>query len=136
MNEQVAAILSSLVAGAALAAKDTAGKAIRDAYEGLKSRIKNRLGNNAMAQEVLEEYEKDPEIWQKPAEKMLHENNLHQDREIQALVQNLDTLLQKSQPGGIQVSGSGAVATNGGVAAGEGGNAAGRDNILGSRRWE
>ena len=42
--EPISLILAALAAGAAAAAKDTAGTAVKDAYEGLKALIKKKFG--------------------------------------------------------------------------------------------
>jgi hypothetical protein len=120
-------ILAALAAGAAAAAKDTAGAAIKDGYQGLKALIQRRFAGKPKADLVLAEHEKEPDTWAKPLEKALTEAEADKDEEIVRRAQGLLELLQRSGAGGIQVVGSGAAASHGGVATGQGGNAAGRD---------
>jgi hypothetical protein len=54
------AILSAISAGAASGATDTAKKAIADAYDGLKSLVKRKLGGNSDAAVALDKLEANP----------------------------------------------------------------------------
>ena len=47
-------ILVALIAGATAATKDTAGVAIKDAYEGLKALIKKKFEKDALAQAMVD----------------------------------------------------------------------------------
>ena len=47
-------ILAALIAGATAATKDTAGVAIKDAYEGLKALIKKKFEKDALAQAMVD----------------------------------------------------------------------------------
>ncbi|MFN7216623.1 MULTISPECIES: hypothetical protein [unclassified Microcystis] len=44
--EPISLILAALAAGAVAAAKDTAGTAVKDAYESLKALIKKKFGSS------------------------------------------------------------------------------------------
>lgn len=52
--EPIAIILTALVAGATAAAKDTAGTAVKDAYNGLKLLLKKKFEGDPLAQAVVE----------------------------------------------------------------------------------
>jgi hypothetical protein len=52
--EPITLILSALVAGATAALKDTAGKAVKESYEGLKTLIKKKFEGDALAQGMIE----------------------------------------------------------------------------------
>jgi|688.fasta_scaffold10629_13 hypothetical protein len=52
--EPIALILTALVAGATAAAKDTAGTAVKDAYNGLKLLLKKKFEGDPQAQAVVE----------------------------------------------------------------------------------
>ena len=52
--EPISLILSALAAGASAALKDTAGKAVKDSYEGLKALIKKKFEGDALAQGMIE----------------------------------------------------------------------------------
>ena len=47
-------ILAALIAGATAATKDTAGVAVKDAYEGLKALIKKKFEKDALAQAMVD----------------------------------------------------------------------------------
>lgn len=52
--EPISLILTALVAGATAAVKDTAGKAVKDSYDGLKALIKKKFEGDALAQAMVE----------------------------------------------------------------------------------
>ena len=47
--EPISLIIAALSAGAIAAAKDTAGTAVKDAYQGLKTLIKNKFAEQGKA---------------------------------------------------------------------------------------
>ncbi len=72
-------IVAALATGAATAAKDTAGAAIKDGYQGLKALIQKKLAGNQAATVVLQEHEKDPDTFDAPLKKKLAEAAVDQD---------------------------------------------------------
>jgi len=52
--EPISLIVTALTAGAVAAAKDTAEKGVKDAYQGLKTLIKRKFTNDALAQAMVE----------------------------------------------------------------------------------
>jgi hypothetical protein len=87
--EPITLILTALSAGVSAAVKDTAGQAVRDAYAGLKSLIKRKLGGKAAAESALEQHEQAPEEWEKPLEHQLADAGVDQDEEIVRAAQRL-----------------------------------------------
>lgn len=75
-------IVAALSAGAAAAAKDTAGAAIRGGYQGLKALIQKRLAGDPAAAMVLQEHEKDPGTYDAPLRKKLAAAAMEQDEQI------------------------------------------------------
>ncbi len=52
--EPISLIIAALVAGATAATKDTAGKAVKDAYEGLKTLIKRKFEGDPLGQGLVD----------------------------------------------------------------------------------
>jgi hypothetical protein len=95
-------IVAALTAGAAAAAKDTAGAAIKDGYQGLKALILRKLAGIPAATVVLEEHEKDPETYDAPLKKKLAEASADQDATIlQAARALLEQAGAPSAPGTV-----------------------------------
>jgi hypothetical protein len=93
--EPISLIITALVAGAVAAAKDTAEKGVKDAYEGLRALIKRRFADNNGAKVVLDEHEKDPETYEVPLKKKLTEAAIDRDAEI---LRAAEALLKKNDP--------------------------------------
>jgi hypothetical protein len=89
MVDPISLIITALGAGAIAAAKDTAGVAVKDAYQGLKALIKKKFESEPKAQMVLEEHETDPETYEAPLKKKLAEAGIDKDEEIIKLAQEL-----------------------------------------------
>jgi hypothetical protein len=95
-------IVAALATGAATAAKDTAGAAIKDGYQGLKALLQKKLAGNQAATVVLEEHEKDPDTFDAPLKKKLAEAAVDQDPDI---LQAAERLLEQARavPGATTV---------------------------------
>jgi hypothetical protein len=93
--EPISVIIAALGAGAIAATKDTAGTAVKDAYQGLKTLIKKRFESEPKAQMVLEEHETDPETYEAPLKKKLAEAGIDKDEDIIKLAQEL---LKQAKP--------------------------------------
>ena len=110
-------ILAALIAGATAAAKDTAGAAVKDAYNGLKALLKKKFEKDALAQAMVDA--KPEEI--KQAEVLLKnkivEAGVDKDNEITELAQDLLDKL-KEQPGGQDIINQTQTSTMSGVNAG------------------
>ena len=86
-------IVAALTAGAAAAAKDTAGAAIKDGYQGLKGLIQRKVAETPAATVVLDEHEKDPDTYDAPLKKKLAEAAADQDA---AILQAARALLEQA----------------------------------------
>jgi hypothetical protein len=87
--DPVSLILAALVAGAADAAKDTASAAVKDAYSGLKALLKRHFKGEQAAETALEQFEKDPDTWEKPLARSVADSGAGGDAEIEALAKKL-----------------------------------------------
>lgn len=98
--DPISMLVSALTTGAVMALQETAGTAIKDAYQGLVNLIGKRFAKDPKATAALEGHKEDPETWQKPLEKSLRESNVTEDPEILALAQKLLQLTesQKASP--------------------------------------
>lgn len=98
--DPISMLVSALTTGAVMALQETAGTAIKDAYQGLVNLIGKRLAKDPKATAALEGHKEDPETWQKPLEKSLRESNVAEDPEVLALAQKLLQLTesQKASP--------------------------------------
>jgi hypothetical protein len=111
----ISLVVSALAAAATNAAEGVAGQAVQDAYNGLKSLLQERFGENQVAQTTLSQFEKDPETWETPLKKQIEETGAAQDPEVRDATVRLQEALRT---GGVAVeaSGSGSVAAGGGIA--------------------
>ncbi len=100
--DPISLILAALGAGALAGANDTAGTAVKDAYQGLKTLIKKKFEGDVLGQAMVDA--KPEEI--KQAEGLLKdkivEAGVDKDNEITKLAQDLLDKLQE-QPGGQQI---------------------------------
>jgi hypothetical protein len=100
--DPVTLILTALAAGAAAALKGVATAVIQDGYAGLKALVVKKFADKPLAKEMVEEYAKDPETYQKPMEKNLKEAKADQDGELVKAAEKLLEAL-KAQPGGSEL---------------------------------
>lgn len=100
--DPISLIITALCAGALAATKETAGIAVKDAYQGLKTLIKKKLEGDALGQAMVDA--KPEEI--KQAEGLLKDKiskaGADQDQEIVKVAQDLLEKL-KEQPGGQEI---------------------------------
>ena len=92
--DPITLIVAALTAGATAALQETAGTAIKDAYQGLVALIKEKFGKDPKAAAALEGHAEDPETWQKPLEKAIRQTGAAGDEQIQLAAQKLLELLQ------------------------------------------
>jgi len=95
--DPVTLILTALAAGAAASVKDTANQAVKDAYNGLKTLIKNKFAGKPDAEMALAQHEKKPDVWKAPLEEGLKETGVDRDQDISASAQQLMKLVQPQQ---------------------------------------
>ena len=126
-------IVTALTAGAALAAKDVAGQAIKDGYTGLKTLIVRKFQNKPDVTQAVEQVEHKPESKgrQDTLKEELETAGAGNDAEIIEQAQALYDLIKKHEAATgdsytATLVGSGAMAQGpGAVAAGSGGVAIG-----------
>jgi hypothetical protein len=97
-------ILAALIAGATAAAKDTAGVAVKDAYNGLKELIKNKFGDKTDLVDAVDKLEKKPDSEARKAtvKEEIETAKVNDDPEILKLAQDLLDKI-KEQPGGQEI---------------------------------
>jgi hypothetical protein len=95
--DPVSLIVTALVSGAAAAFKDTASQAVQDAYAGLKALLKRRLAGKPLTEELVEQHEQAPEVWDKPLRDGLGKAGVADDEEV---VQQAQKLLALVDPEG------------------------------------
>jgi disulfide oxidoreductase YuzD len=100
--EPISLIVTALTAGAVAAAKDTVEKGVKDTYQGLKTLIKRKFANDALAQAMVEAKPEDIKKAEGLLKDKIVEAGVDKDNEITKLAQDLLDKLQE-QPGGQQV---------------------------------
>jgi hypothetical protein len=97
--DPVSLIVAALAAGASAALKDTAGQAVQDAYGGLKSLLKRRLGEKRRTEDVVDRHEEAPDVWEKPLHDELAKAGLADDEEV---IRAAQELLARVDPAGAR----------------------------------
>lgn len=126
-------IVTALVAGAAAAAKEVGGEAVKNAYNGLKTLISGKFGAKANVEAAIASVEQKPDSDNRKGvlKEELEAAGADKDAELLKQAQALVELLEKN---GVETgisytatnAGSGAIAQGAGaIAAGQGGIAAG-----------
>src|SRR5689334_10687889 len=87
--DPVSLIVAALAAGASSALRDTAASAVKDAYSAFKSLLKRKLGDDRLAQDVIDKHEEAPETWEKPLQDELGKTGVADDEEIIRAAQQL-----------------------------------------------
>ncbi len=93
--------MAALIAGATAAAKDTAGVAVKDAYEALKALIKKKFAEQGKddPSTIIDKFEKKPEVTKPLLEDELKEAGIDQDEEI---VKKAQDLMKQEDPEGFE----------------------------------
>lgn len=127
-------IFTALIAGAAAAAEDLAGQALKEAYNALKDLIIQKLGGASKVEAAIDAVEQRPQSEGRKA--LLREQLTSASGDIDAtVIEQAEAFLKLLKDGGwisgsfyqAIVTGSGAAAQAGSVAAGEGGTAVSGD---------
>ena len=92
--DTITLIISALTAGATAALQETAGTALKDAYQALVSLLKKRFSKDPKAAAALEGHADDPDTWKKPLEKSLQELGVAEDQEILNAAKKIIELLK------------------------------------------
>lgn len=105
--DAISLIIAALGAGALAATKDTAGTAVKDAYQGLKTLIKKKFADQGKTDSstILDKYEQKPEKTQALLEDELLEAGFDKLEKNDAIIKLAEELLNqvKEQPGGQQI---------------------------------
>jgi hypothetical protein len=98
--EPISIILAALGAGAIAAAKDTAEKGVKDAYEGLKGLIKKRFAEQGKADSstILDKYQQKPEKTEALLEDELIEAGLDKLEKDDEIIKVAQELLKQVKP--------------------------------------
>jgi disulfide oxidoreductase YuzD len=94
-------ILAALIAGATAATKDTAGVAVKDAYEGLKALIKKKFEKDALAQAMVDAKPEDIKQAEGLLKAKMTEVGIDKDAEI---LKAAAEILKKEDPQGAKES--------------------------------
>ncbi|MEA5550487.1 hypothetical protein VB713_05760 [Anabaena cylindrica UHCC 0172] len=104
--EAISLIIAALGAGAIAASKETAGTAVKDAYQGLKTLIKKKFAEQGKADSstILDKFEHKPEKTKALLEDELLESGLDKLDKNEEIIKLAENLLNqvKEQPGGQQ----------------------------------
>jgi len=95
--DPISAILAALLAGATAAAQETAGTAIKDAYEGFKGLLKRKLAGKALATAAVDAHHEDAKSSEQVLRPALKEAGADADA---ALLEAARAMLAKADPGG------------------------------------
>jgi len=95
--EPVSLIIAALTIGATAAIQGLAGEGIKDAYQGLKALIQHKFAGNPKAEMILDEHEKEPDVWEKPLKTVMMETGVDKDQEIFQRAQNLLSITNTPQ---------------------------------------
>ena len=90
-------VQTALIAGGTLVAKDIASETIKDAYQGLKSRIKSKFGGHSQADLILDNLDTKPEVWTEPLRDLLEGSEALSDPSIIQAAQELLAMIGPSQ---------------------------------------
>lgn len=95
--DPITLILSALAAGATAAVKDTAGAAVKDAYQGLKALLQRHFAGKSEAEMALGKYENKPDVWKEPVKEALTQTGA--DKE-EAIIKAAQVLMAAVDPQG------------------------------------
>lgn len=91
--EPLSLIIAALAAGASQTLNETAGQAVRDLYNGLKTLVKRNLGDRPLAQDVIEKHSEAPAAWGKPLEEELGKAGIDRHEQVVRAAQQLLALV-------------------------------------------
>jgi hypothetical protein len=94
--DPISMIVAALAAGAGAGVKDTASRAVKDAYASLYDLVQRRFSGRSMGETVLVQHEKAPEVWQAPLSAELKAVNAAADPRIVTASQQLLALVDEA----------------------------------------
>jgi hypothetical protein len=92
-------IIAALTAGAVAGTTDVASAAVRDAYAGLRERLRQRLSGHSHSHAALDSYETGPGVQQTMLAEALNESGAAEGSDVLAAAQQV---LELVDPTGIQ----------------------------------
>jgi hypothetical protein len=95
--DPITLIVTALAAGAALGAQDTVSAMVKDAYAGLKARVKKRLSGRPGAELLLARHARGPETWRAPLIAELAETGADGGRDLTTAARALLDLVGDAQ---------------------------------------
>jgi hypothetical protein len=128
--DPITLIVTALVAGAAVAAKDVGGQALKDVYAGFKALVIRKFGGKGGGQAAVEQVEQTPDSqpWQGALKDALSKTDAANDNDLAKQAQALLALLKQHDAGTVATY-SATVIGSGGLAQGTGAVAAGAGGI-------
>jgi hypothetical protein len=97
--DPISLIVAALTAGATAAVQETAGTAVKDAYEGLKALIRRRFGGDRDAEAELDNAEQDPQGDQSQLKGRLLATGADRDEELLVAAR---AVLERVDPAGAR----------------------------------
>lgn len=94
--DPISMIVAALATGAGAGVKDTASRAVKDAYAGLYDLVKRRFSGRSVGETVLVQHEKAPDVWRAPLSAELQAVNAAADPRIIAAAQQLLALVDEA----------------------------------------
>ena len=101
----VSLIVGALAAGGAAGVQDSAGAAVKDAYQALKTAVAARFAGRPSAQVALAEHAADPDTWAVPLAKALSDTGAASDSAVVAAAERLLRLLDEVAGWGVSAGG-------------------------------
>ena len=97
--EPVSVIIAALVAGATAAAKDTAEKTVKDAYEGFKTLIKRKFEGDSLAQGLVDAKPEEIEQVEELLKDKISQAGIDKDEEV---IKVAEEIMKQEDPEGFQ----------------------------------
>jgi hypothetical protein len=92
-TEAVSLVVTALASGASAALKDSAGAAVKSAYEALRRLVRRKLRGRAQAEAALQQHEAEPDLCQQALRQELALADAGSDEEIVRAANELLALL-------------------------------------------
>ena len=93
----LAALVTGVATGIATGPGEKAASAVGEAYRALRDALKRRLSGRPVAEEAVEQYTQDPEVWKGNLEVHLRQAGADQDRGV---LEAAASVLQLADPAG------------------------------------
>jgi hypothetical protein len=87
--DPVSLIVGALAVGAGAGIRESASAAVRDAYQGLRDRLRRLWSRQSAAAAVLDQYQAEPAVFEAPLRHYLRQDQVAGDAEVLALARRL-----------------------------------------------